>query len=95
MSKKYEVTAITGKYTDRDGKEKSRYLTIGAVIETKNGPMLKLEAVPVGWDGWAYLNEPKPREQQSAPQTTAQRQPAPRGAAVGSGFDDMDSDVPF
>ncbi|WP_225783379.1 hypothetical protein [Xenophilus sp. Marseille-Q4582] len=79
MSKKYDVTAVTGKYTDRDGNEKSRYMTIGAIIETRNGPMLKLEGVPVGWDGWAYLNEPKEREggqpqqrQQSKPQNRRQ-----------------------
>jgi hypothetical protein len=59
MGKLYEVTAVTGKYTDKSGKEKSRYMNIGSVIQTKNGPMLKLEGVPVGWDGWAYLNEPK------------------------------------
>lgn len=79
MSRKYEVTAVTGKYQDRDGNEKSRYMNIGAVIETKNGPMLKLEAVPIGWDGWAYLNEPKPREQEGRPQAprqTQQRRPA-------------------
>lgn len=67
MSRKYEVTAITGKYQDRDGNEKSRYMTIGAVIETRNGLMLKLEAAPVGWDGWAYLNPPKDKEGQKAP----------------------------
>ena len=80
MSRKYEVTAITGKYTDKNGQEKSRYQTIGAVIETKNGPMLKLEAVPIGWDGWAYLNEPRdwgtdaPRERRTA--TPVQARPA-------------------
>lgn len=75
MSKKFEVTAVTGKYTDRDGNEKSRYMTIGAVIETKNGLMLKLEGVPVGWDGWAYLNDPKPREtQQKGPEINRGRQ---------------------
>lgn len=82
MSKKYDVTAVTGKYTDRDGNEKSRYMTIGAIIETRNGPMLKLEGVPVGWDGWAYLNEPKEREGGQ----TQQRQQ--RQAPQGGGFDD-------
>ncbi|ABX36757.1 hypothetical protein Daci_4126 [Delftia acidovorans SPH-1] len=68
MARKYEVTAVTGKYTDSNGQEKNRYLTIGAVIEGRNGLMLKLEAVPMGWDGWAYLNEPKPRDgHQSTP----------------------------
>jgi hypothetical protein len=65
MSKQFEVVAVTGKYTDKDGNEKSRYMTIGAVIQTKNGLMLKLEGVPVGWDGWAYLNEPQPKEQRT------------------------------
>lgn len=85
MSKKYEVTAVTGKYTDSSGKEKSRYQTIGAIIETKNGPMLKLESVPLNWDGWAYLNEPKPREDRQ--ERSKQGQP---------GQDDSDdSNIPF
>ena len=66
MSKKlYEITIVSGKYTNKDGQEKSRYQTIGSVIETKNGPMLKLDVVPLkegGWDGWAYLNDPRPKD---------------------------------
>jgi hypothetical protein len=65
MSKQYEVVAVTGKYTDSEGNEKSRYMNIGAIIQTKNGLMLKLEGVPVGWDGWAYLNEPQQKKQQT------------------------------
>ena len=60
----YKVTAAVGKYTDKDGNEKNRYVDMGVVMETKNGPMLKLESIPAaGWDGWAYLNEPKAREE--------------------------------
>lgn len=81
MPKKYEVTAITGKYTDKEGNEKSRYQTIGVVMDTKNGLMLKLESVPLAWDGWAYLNEPKPRDD-------AKPAKAHRGG-------DVDSDIPF
>ena len=61
----YEVTVRTGSYTDKEGKEKGRYERIGSVIETKNGPMLKVDAIPVvegGWSGWAYMNTPKPRD---------------------------------
>ena len=65
MSKLYEVTVSVGKYS-KDGQEKTRYQTIGSVIETKNGPMLKLDTLPLtdsgGWNGWAYLNTPKPKE---------------------------------
>ena len=66
MSKLYEITVVSGKYKNKDGVEKSRYQTIGSVIETKNGPMLKLDSIPLpdgGWNGWAYLNTPKPKEE--------------------------------
>jgi len=79
MTKKYEVVAVTGKYTDSTGKEKNRYMTVGAIIETKNGPMLKLEAVPLGWNGWAYLNEPRAKDGQQAATPMA----------------DSDSEIPF
>jgi hypothetical protein len=65
MSKIYEITVVSGKYTNKDGVEKSRYQNIGSVIETKNGPMLKLDSIPLpdgGWNGWAYLNTPKPKD---------------------------------
>ena len=77
-----DVVAITGKYTDKNGNEKNRYQKIGIVIDTKNGQMLKLESIPVGWDGWAYLNEPRERDEQKS---------APRGERIA----DMTDDVPF
>jgi hypothetical protein len=47
--------------------------------------MLKLDSIPLregGWDGWAYINEPKPQNEQPRRQS--------------SGFDDMaDGDIPF
>ena len=66
MSKIYEITVVSGKYKNKDGVEKSRYQTIGSVIETKNGPMLKLDVIPLmdnGWSGWAYLNQPKLKDE--------------------------------
>lgn len=79
-----EISCIVGEYTNAQGEKKKRYLRIGSVIETKNGPMLKLDNIPLregGWDGWAYMNDPRPQEEQ------------PRRKS--SGFDDMESDVPF
>jgi hypothetical protein len=70
MSKLYEITVVSGKYKNKDGVEKSRYTNIGSVLETKNGPMLKLDTIPLmdgGWSGWAYLNTPKPKEDQGFP----------------------------
>ena len=61
----YEVVAVVGKYTNKDGQEKNRYQRLGSVVETKSGLMLKMDLMPIteqGWSGWAYLNEPKPKE---------------------------------
>jgi hypothetical protein len=87
----YKISAATGKYTDKDGNEKNRYVDMGVVMETKNGPMLKLEAVPVGWDGWAYLNEPKAKEEGEQ----AQRSRPQRQAQKSSADDFTDSEIPF
>ena len=65
----YEVTVRAGTY-QKDGQEKVRYQRIGSVIDTKKGPMLKLDQVPLvegGWEGWAYLFTPKEGDQKFAP----------------------------
>ena len=57
----YEVTVKAGTY-QKDGQEKVRYQRIGSVIDTKKGPMLKLDQAPLvegAWEGWTYLFEPK------------------------------------
>ena len=54
----YHVVAQGEEYTDKAGNRKRHSNTIGIVVKTKNGMMLKLTSIPVGWDGWAYLNEP-------------------------------------
>ena len=82
-----EITVITGTYNNAQGQQKNRYQRIGSIIDTKNGPMLKIDVIPLkegGWDGWAYINEPREREDQ----------PQQRRAPQGSGFDDMNDDLP-
>jgi hypothetical protein len=86
MGIKYEITAVTGEYKNRDGETKKRYSKLGVVMETKNGLMVKVESIPIGWDGWAYLNEPREREEGATKS---------RGAPATGGMADMDSDVPF
>lgn len=64
-----EISCIVGKYTNSNGETKNRYQRIGSIIETKNGEMLKLDNIPLregGWDGWAYINDPRPREDRPA-----------------------------
>ena len=66
MSKKLkDIVVITGKYTNRDGVEKNRYKTIGAVFETSKGQRMKIDSIPLaegGWNGWADLYDPKPTD---------------------------------
>jgi len=58
------VKAAVSEYEDKtDGKMKKRYATIGVIMETKHGLMLKLESLPLFAlkDGGllAYLNPPE------------------------------------
>ena len=88
MGIRYEVVAITGKYTNKDGEEKNRYTKLGAILDGKNGLILKIEAIPVGWDGWAYLNEPQEKDGKPAKESREVRQGKPQTAAA-------DDDIPF
>lgn len=63
----YEVVAITGKYTNREGVEKNRYVKCGVILQGDKGLSMKLESLPVVSDGWFQLYEPK--EKTSAPKT--------------------------
>ena len=61
-----EVSCSVGQYTNAAGEQKQRYQRIGSIIETKSGDMLKLDVTPLmegGWNGWAYINEPKPKDE--------------------------------
>ena len=60
-----EITAVIGQYVNKEGKTKNRYQRIGSIIDSKNGWLLKLDNIPLkegGWDGWAFLNPPRPKE---------------------------------
>lgn len=88
--KRYDVVAVTGKYTDRNGQEKSRYMNCGAVFENDRGQLsIKLEGLPVGteWNGWLSLFEPRDRQQQ--PSRHEQEK------ANGYQSDDSSGDIPF
>jgi hypothetical protein len=79
-----EISCIVGEYKNAQGQVKKRYQRIGSIIETKNGPMLKLDNIPLregGWDGWAYINDPRQEEQP--------RRQSPQA------FDDMADDAIF
>jgi len=99
-TKKYEAVATIGKYTDRQGNEKKRYLNVGTVFEDDQGRLsLKLDAIPVGqeWSGWISFFEPKPREMSPAQQahSEAKANGYQPGSTTDGGFKDMGDEIPF
>ena len=88
MKKLYDAVVSTGKYTDASGKEKNRYLTVGAVLENEHGHLsMKLEAIPVvGFNGW--INFYRPKEKTEA--TSAGDKPA-----ASASKEDFNDDIPF
>ena len=83
-----EIVVITGSYINGQGQQKNRYTKVGSIIETAKGPMIKMDTIPLkegGWDGWAYLNDPKPKDDVPHPQRIRQA----------SNFDNMEDDIPF
>jgi len=93
MAVRYKIQAATGKYTGTDGKEKTRYVDVGVIMDGKQGGfVMKIECIPVGWDGWAYLNEPQARQPAARGNGGGQRRPAP--PPTDDGLDDG-SDIPF
>jgi len=51
---------------------------IGVVLEGEKGLSFKMNMIPVAWDGWGYLMEPRekdeaPKERKSGSQTRSDR----------------------
>ena len=87
----YEITVKAGTY-EKDGQTFNKYQKIGSMIETKKGPMLKLDSMPLvdgGWNGWCYLFTPLTEEEKAAKKNGF----APKKQS-NDGFPD-DSDIQF
>lgn len=86
MAIKYFVKAAVSEFKGDDGSMKKRYQSVGVIMETKHGLMLKLETLPLFAmkEGGllAYLNEPEEKKSEA---------PAARTVTV----ENIDEDVPF
>ena len=79
MGRKYDVCVA-----QKGQGDKTYWTKVGVVIETTKGLSLKLEAIPVAWDGWASLFEPREKGDRPAQKN--------KGAPA----DQMpDDDIPF
>lgn len=72
---------VTGRrYTTPAGEEKTRWTTIGKIFQDDQGrEFVKLDVVPLGWDGFASIFEEQ-QPQQQAPGQTYGQQPGYTGA---------------
>lgn len=43
MSKKYDIVATVGEYTDANGETKRRYKNVGVVMSGENGPFMLMD----------------------------------------------------
>lgn len=64
MKVKYEAMSKAGTY-EKDGETKTRWHKVGVVLQGDKGFSLKVESLPIGFDGW--INFFEPREQAPAP----------------------------
>ena len=83
-----KVVATVGKYTDANGQEKNRYVTVGrAFIRDDKSVSIKVDSMPVGpeFSGWLNLYDLDEDRQGQAPARAA---PAPAPAAE-------DTELPF
>lgn len=59
-----KLVVAAGNYTV-NGQEKTRWITIGKLLKSPKGVKVKIDTIPLEWNGWAELvdpdNEEKPR----------------------------------
>ena len=81
MGVKYDVVTVrTDEKTD-----KKYYTNIGRVIETDKGLSIKLDVIPIGWNGWASFYTPKAKEEKTE-----------KTESTGTkALQEMDDDLPF
>lgn len=80
---KFDLVATSGTYTDKQGNEKKRYVKCGVVMENEKGMLIKIESLPIGFNGWLSCFEPKGAEDRGA------KRPA------GNSHADIDDQIPF
>lgn len=59
------IVAPNGSY-EKDGQQKTRWLTCGTLLKTDNGLRIKMDAIPVESDGWfsVFTDDDKPQASQ-------------------------------
>lgn len=106
-TKKFDVVAKVGEYEGKDGQKKAKWMNCGAIFENENGKLsLKMEANPVGGNGWFALFSPKTndsasrsavenKEKESEKEAEKVSEPVHEPAAESNALAKDSDDVPF
>ena len=94
VKKIYDMVAVTGTYTNKNGEQKNEYTNVGRFfVMDDNSFFSVIKTVPVGnWDGKVSYFEQKEKEKEkehAQPQTTAVASPSTPPPSGGK------SDLPF
>lgn len=73
-------------YTDKDGNKKTSWLRCGTLLEHDGKTKVKLEALPINFNGWLQAFEPRTKD--AKPKKEAAK---PKKGEVA----DPDDDIPF
>lgn len=90
-----KAVANIGKYTDKNGQEKTQYLTVGKLLQRDDGSMcLKLDSIPVNFNGWLSFYDLDENRQAQNEQGMAQARAA--AAPAPPQYDEFqDESLPF
>lgn len=88
MKRVHTLRAKVGTYMDKQtGTERASYRTVGYVLQGDKGMMIKLDTIPMNWEGWAYFGDLESAQAKQAAQNAQ-----PEGTPAGGDFQD---DIPF
>lgn len=89
MKRTHTLRARTESYKDRQtGQERQGYMTVGHVLQKPDGTvMLKIDSLPVNFDGWLFHGE--------LPERKIHDQLQGKDAAAEQSQQKIDDDIPF
>jgi hypothetical protein len=93
MTRKFDVVATLGEYTNSAGEAKKRYQKVGVVMESDEGRLsMKLDMLPVTkeWSGWLSFYDADTNSKAGG-----QRERTATTVEPNTGEADIDEDVPF
>lgn len=80
---KMDLIATVGEYTNAAGENKKRFMKVGNFFDDGNRMYVKIDSIPVNWNGYLSIKPPFESNQ------------APRQQYKGLPKDDYDADTPF